>query len=68
VKKTIIKGWIGKSVSRVNWTDDDLLNIYRTKGRKFDWHQDDWPPIKVTITIEEEKQHGKVQPATGSPA
>ena len=26
--------------------------IYKNKGRKIDWDDEDWPPVKIKITIE----------------
>ena len=26
--------------------------MYKTKGKKDDWNENDWPPVKVKISIE----------------
>ena len=31
--------------------DGNMLYIYKNKGRKEDWWAEDWPPIKVRITL-----------------
>lgn len=54
-KKTFI-GWIGKTIKEnlsFSFTGDVLSDsVYKTKGFKIDWHDNDWPPIKVKVTIE----------------
>ncbi len=59
--KKIIKGWIGKDDTSFIGEDLMLLTgeialhlptIYKVKGSKNSWLYEDWPPIKIKITIE----------------
>jgi hypothetical protein len=56
VSCSIIEGWAGKSDTlepylRDNyWVVPDVL--WATKGKKSTWHESDWPPVKVRITVE----------------
>lgn len=53
--KTIIgKGWMRKR----DWDKHGFFNneniaptIFRTKGKKEDWDDQDWPPVKVEFEI-----------------
>ena len=58
MKKTLT-GWIGKSGSvkenlfRNGYTDHiELQDTFFTRGLKGEWPAQDWPPIKVKVTVE----------------
>ena len=59
--KKVFKGWIGKSVKQLgHWSGDEdpelvMANIFKRKLKQRDWLNEDWPPVKVKITIEIEK-------------
>ena len=66
-KQQTIKGWVGRSdlplgIGAVSdgWhesvrdRDGGLLFISETKGRRAEWEENDWPPVKVTIIVEGE--------------
>ena len=56
--KKVIKGWIGKDeelASLYNNSDDEIIGftpISKYKGRKIHYSETEWPPKRVTITIE----------------
>ena len=50
-------GWVGKSEKPELFIDEEtgsfqLYNIYN-QGKRYDWHDDDWPPRKVKVTVED---------------
>ncbi len=56
-KKKVIKGWMDE----VGWAsfcsepfhrDKVDLLAYEVRGSKSDWRPDDWPPLKVKVTVE----------------
>jgi hypothetical protein len=53
-----ITGWIAKSakLSGVFWWDYAELQciVYKNKGTQDDWQPEDWPPVKVVITVKKE--------------
>ena len=57
MKKTFT-GWIGKTsnikdfLARGFNDSFEIDDMYATKGNKYDWGDDDWPPIKVKVTVE----------------
>ena len=61
MKRKVIKGWVGKDVNLNELCDEDVrcvylmspLHIVKTKGKKIDWFECEWPPKKIRITIEE---------------
>jgi len=57
MKKPItVTGWAAKSFnSKEAWDDMEpqAICVYRCKGKKEDWGPQEWPPIKVTVTVEE---------------
>ncbi len=61
----IITGWMGKTVnlkdiirytfycdSTIPHLELDSGYIFKTKNKKDDWDEEDWPPKKIKITIE----------------
>lgn len=58
MKRKVFKGWtsrrylVGDVISFD--TDDGLIldDVFRTKGEKSMWDERDWPPKRVTITVE----------------
>ena len=58
--KKVFKGWIAKSYisDDFGWTRGEFFNvldmpeIFETKDTKEDWDDFDWPPKKITITVE----------------
>lgn len=56
-----ITGWIGKrdlkQANRSIWDRDigisSIPSIFPTKGKPHEWLEEDYPPVKVTITIDE---------------
>jgi len=54
--KKVITRWIGKTraVDRLIYDSDYELciNLEKYKGKKSDWEDGEWPPVKVTITVE----------------
>jgi len=61
--KKVITGWIGKGNEQPMISESmdgfpsvkeiRLDKVYENKGVKSEWEQDDWPPRKIKITIEE---------------
>ena len=58
----VIKGWIGAANYRaykngkkyVNFDGSYALeDIYKTKGKKADWSDENWPPVNVKMEITE---------------
>ena len=57
MKKIEFTAWIGKTWKVPTWyTGSNLRTIWLMRGIKSDWDEDDWPPVKVKITIEEAKK------------
>ena len=61
MKRKVFKGWIGKTVriDEIGRWEGELLHInsdfiWKTKGKKAEWMPDNWPPRRVTITVEVE--------------
>ena len=64
--KKVYKGWVGKDrklseilqLRGVIYPHLDFDEIvYKNKGPKSAWSEDNWPPVRVTITVEiEERQ------------
>lgn len=61
VKSLVRSGWVGRSVlsnpDRIDkYGGNDsitfLNGLFKTKGRKHEWDNDDWPPVKVKVTVE----------------
>lgn len=58
MRKKTFTGWIGKSVKDLSElvhkdkTYDKIDLLYLTRGKKEDWDFENWPPIKVKVTIE----------------
>ena len=65
--KKIIKGWIGKGETSLDdicgirkdayetiWID----KVYQNRDGPDSWDIDDWPPNRITITIEVKKKGG----------
>ena len=56
--KKVITGWIGRSetinscIGRYESECSFDIEMSKVKGRKSEWHAKDWPPVKVTITVE----------------
>jgi len=52
--KQTFKGWAGKS--GMWWFNKDKesreLMVFRTRGKRVEWDDDDWPPVRVKVTIE----------------
>lgn len=65
MKKIEKIGWVGKSIKfdSIIRSERQMLryslwkthDIFIGKGREETWEREDWPPIKVKITIEEAK-------------
>ena len=59
--KKVITGWIERNTKLKNFFHRSHEEIYlgpliwATKGKKRDWGEDEWPPKKVTITVEVEE-------------
>ena len=57
--KKVFTGWLEKNepVEDNLYQDCNSVTVYcaSRKGKKAEWSKDDWPPKKVTITIEVEK-------------
>ena len=56
MKKTFI-GWIGKdklnNIKTVRvYGGYNIPDVYQKKGLKDYWNSDEWPPVKVKITVE----------------
>lgn len=59
MKKTLT-GWIGRSrkleevLYKKTWgyPHIELDDVFTTKGVKSDWDEEDWPSIKVKVTVE----------------
>ena len=56
-RKKILRGWVGKQEFAdciSDWFLDgrDLPYLYNLRYEEKDWTQSQWPPIKVTVTIE----------------
>ena len=55
-----IKGWLGKTTKlksllnvRKNHPETNYcFQLADTKGRKEEWAPEDWPPMKVKVTIQ----------------
>jgi hypothetical protein len=59
MKKKTITGWVYKNANMSKmfyWEGDWLclgdININKTKGKQAYWDPNEWPPIKVKVTIE----------------
>ena len=56
-KSIVVKGWVGITnfSSKEIWDtmEPEALCIYRCKGKKEEWGIEDWPPVRVAVTIEE---------------
>jgi len=55
--KKVMTRWMGRSEtikSCIVYESEHTLDIEmsKIKGRKLEWHSKDWPPVKVTITVE----------------
>lgn len=58
--KKVYRGWVEKDnhgPSVGSWFFDEELKlkfptIFKTKGKKKEWDDYQWPPKKITITIE----------------
>lgn len=52
----MVKVWIGK-----NWKDELKIPggayIQGGKRHKYNWYNDEWPPVKVVVMSEEEYQN-----------
>ena len=73
--RKVFTGWIGKIDrfpvmwdrpngvlafrSSVTWEPSGQSDIFPTKGRKSLWGQYEWPPKRVTITVEVEDERPK---------
>jgi hypothetical protein len=58
MRKTF-KGWVGKMVMnngiQKHWREKGYcISMFKRKGKKAEWESKDWPPLKVTITVEME--------------
>lgn len=54
MKKTIT-GWVGKNeLADKRWRElvFTMPIAARTKGKKEEWCEKEWPPVKVRVTIE----------------
>jgi hypothetical protein len=58
MKKIEFTAWIGKSweLPRENFLGTNLRTVWLMRGLKSDWDKDDWPPVKVKVTLEEVKK------------
>jgi len=57
MKKKTITGWVYKNanMSKMFYWEGDCLclgDINKTKGKQAYWNPNEWPPVKVKITIE----------------
>ena len=54
--RMVFTRWLGKDGKVadciIDWPLDLLINLDRHKGKKSDWLDEEWPPVKVTITVE----------------
>ena len=58
--KKVIKGYVGKLFplnDLVYWDEDTELSmyVYKRKDTRDTWLWEDWPPRRVTVTIEVEE-------------
>jgi len=56
MKAKTVTGWMAKRAAehgKLFDGFDDHLRIYRTKLREADWSPEDWPPVRVRVTLEE---------------
>lgn len=56
MRKRTFTGWVGK-YSGVMWDSRhgdfaELCGIYQHKESEMDWAEEDWPPVKVRVTVE----------------
>ena len=58
MRKRVIRGWLPRSVHIEPQPKGiagmfQLSQVWGIKGKQGDYHEDDWPPRKLKITIEE---------------
>ena len=46
--------WLGRTTLAEDKPDEIFL--YKTKGKWRDWPDGDWPPLRVTVAIDEPKR------------
>ncbi len=54
IVKQTFTGWAGKS-GLWYWNKDNEqreLMVFRSRGHSVEWDKDDWPPVRVKVTIE----------------
>jgi hypothetical protein len=52
-KRATFNGWAGKAGSWWFWERGNReLLVFRERGRRVEWEEDDWPPVRVRVTIE----------------
>ena len=57
-RKRVFNGWMGRmDIDRpAAWgdLDDELLltEVFRLKSGRDEWMKEDWPPVKVRVTVE----------------
>jgi hypothetical protein len=58
MKKIEFTAWIGKTWKKpsMRFVNDNLRGVWLMRGLKSDWDEDDWPPVKVKVTLEEVKK------------
>ena len=63
MKSKIIHAYTGKTFHGFS-TSSDLLSLpefYMSKGKESEWDPDDWPPVKVRISIDVVDETGGVE-------
>ncbi len=58
MKKIVVTGWMPRNAAEKRRAWDRIgphgwLEVFPRRGCRINWHEEDWPPKKVRITIEE---------------
>ena len=60
MKSKIIHAYVGKTFHGFSDSGDYLRlpEFYMSRGQESEWDADDWPPVKVRISIEAVEEEG----------
>jgi hypothetical protein len=60
-RKRVFKGWAGRSGDWIHTNGCGKIDVeaWHTKGTLSEWGPEDWPPVRVRVTVEVVDKQGK---------
>lgn len=59
-RKYTYRAWMGRTGPDIEQSNGEIkLVLSATKGCEMEWYGEAWPPVRVKVTVEVQKQKGR---------